>query len=77
MVFRWFINEYLDITPMVSKISHKKQSIFLCDICGLGYKKQETAEECEEYCKTYHSCSIEITSKAIFYPKNAGIKESK
>jgi hypothetical protein len=42
--------------------------IFICDICGLGYLDKKTAEECEEWCRKTHTCSIEITKKAVYFP---------
>jgi hypothetical protein len=43
--------------------------VFLCDICGLGYADKETAQECEDYCRTHHgSCSAEISQKAVYLP---------
>ena len=37
--------------------------------------KIETAEECEDYCRTYSSCSIKITAKAVYIPMEPKIKE--
>ncbi|NWF86928.1 hypothetical protein HXY32_03870 [Candidatus Bathyarchaeota archaeon] len=44
------------------------KSLFLCEMCGLGYLEKETAEKCEEWCKKTGTCSIEITKKAVYLP---------
>ncbi|CAE6500863.1 DUF7128 family protein [Candidatus Nitrosotenuis uzonensis] len=50
---------------MVKTIERENQQIHQCNECGLGYEDLETAERCENHCKTYNSCSLEITSHAI------------
>jgi len=59
---------------MVTERAHEGKSVFLCDICGLGYKDRGTAEECEDYCRTHNSCSIKITEKAVYFPEEPKIK---
>ena len=54
---------------MVSEKVHEGKRIFTCGICGFGYEKKEIAIECEDFCRIYKSCRIEITSKAVFYPE--------
>lgn len=54
---------------MVSPKEHEGETIFICDLCGFGYKDRDTAESCEEYCAEYNSCSIEITRSAVYFPK--------
>jgi hypothetical protein len=47
-----------------------EKTVFLCDICGLGYADRETAQECEDYCKAHPgSCSVEISKKAVYLPE--------
>jgi hypothetical protein len=49
------------------KIGNK--TVFLCDICGLGYSEKYIAKDCEDYCKAHPgSCSVEITKKAVYFP---------
>ncbi len=59
---------------MVTESAHEGKPVFLCDICGFGYEVRETAEECEDYCRTYNSCSIKITEKAVYIPEEPKIK---
>jgi hypothetical protein len=54
---------------MVSEKEVKGEKIFICDICGLGYREKETALSCEDYCDRYKSCSIEITKDAVYFPE--------
>ncbi len=54
---------------MVSQKEHEGEIIFICDLCGFGYRKRETAESCEEYCAENQSCSIEITKDAVYIPE--------
>jgi hypothetical protein len=54
---------------MVTKKTINGKSIFVCDICGLGYLDKETAQKCEDYCRAHAgSCIVEITKKAIYFP---------
>ena len=43
-----------------------RRGIYLCEECGLGHADERTATECEAYCKSHASCSIEITAKAVY-----------
>lgn len=53
---------------MVKKKAVSNQTIFVCEVCGLGYVDKETAQECESWCKRTGTCNIEITKKAIYVP---------
>jgi len=45
------------------------KTVFLCDICGLGYSEKRVAQECEDYCRAHKgSCSAEISKKAVYLP---------
>jgi len=54
---------------MVSERPHEGETIYTCDICGLGYRERAQAQSCEEYCEKYQSCSIEITKDVIYFPE--------
>jgi len=45
------------------------RTLSCCEECGLGYVDKRTAEKCEEWCKKYRSCSLEITKKAVYFPE--------
>jgi hypothetical protein len=54
---------------MVSEKQVNDKTVFLCDICGLGYADKKTAQDCEDYCKAHPgSCSAEIADKAVYFP---------
>jgi hypothetical protein len=57
------------LTSLVSEKKIGDKTVFLCDICGLGYEDRKTAQECEDYCRSHHgSCSAEISAKAVYTP---------
>jgi len=39
--------------------------LYQCKKCKLFYKDGNLAEQCEEYCKSHKSCSLEITKHAV------------
>jgi ABC-type uncharacterized transport system ATPase subunit len=53
---------------LVKKKKVNDQTVFLCEICGLGYSNKETAKQCEQWCRKTGTCSIEITKKAVYIP---------
>ncbi len=54
------------------------KTVFLCDICGLGYSEKNIAQDCEDYCKAHAgSCSVEITKKAVYFPDMPILPEEK
>ncbi len=50
---------------MVKKGTAEEKVIYFCDECGFGYLDEETAQKCEDWCFTHHSCSMEITQNAV------------
>jgi len=58
---------------MVREKTISNKTIFVCEVCGLGYVDKETARECEAWCRRTGTCNIEITKKAIYVP---GLPES-
>ena len=54
---------------MVSEKQHQGERLYICDVCGFGYRKKEQAESCEEYCARTNSCSIAITKDAVYFPE--------
>ena len=39
--------------------------LYQCKECKLYYKDKELAKKCEDFCKKYHACSLEITKHAV------------
>ena len=53
---------------MVDEMHRKGSSVYLCELCGYGYKSLETAEQCEEYCDTHETYSPDIHELAVIKP---------
>jgi hypothetical protein len=50
---------------MVKSIKKDGIVYYQCEACNMFYKEKELAQKCEDYCNKYHSCSLEITKKAV------------
>lgn len=50
---------------MVKEILKNKTKYYICEECQFAYSDKDVAKQCEDYCKKYKSCSLEITKKAI------------
>lgn len=50
---------------MVSEKIIDGKTYYQCDICKFYYKTRELAQQCEDFCNKYKSCSIEITKQAV------------
>ena len=54
---------------MVKEMQFEGRTIFICEICGLGYLEEKVAQDCEDYCREHPgSCSAEISKKAVYFP---------
>ncbi len=42
-----------------------KTKLYTCFECGLSYKDIDLAKKCQEWCKKYDSCNLEITKHAV------------
>lgn len=54
---------------MVFEKEHGGGKVYICYLCGYGYRDRETAERCEEWCAVHKSCNIEITKNAVYIPE--------
>ncbi len=43
----------------------KEEKLFQCPECGLHYTDEQTAKECEAFCKAHNACSLEISQKSV------------
>lgn len=50
---------------MVKEIKKDENKYYICEECDFAYKEKELAKKCEDWCKKYHSCNIEITKNAV------------
>lgn len=54
---------------MVTEKKVDGKTIFVCDICGLGYLNREIAQKCEDWCgKNPGTCNLQISQKAVYSP---------
>ena len=50
---------------MVKKEIINGKKYYMCEICKFYYNEKKWAEKCENFCKKYNACSIEITGHAV------------
>jgi len=50
---------------MVKKMMFKDKRVYECEECKLRYKNRKYAKKCENWCKKYKSCNLDITKYAI------------
>lgn len=50
---------------MVKETNFKGREAFECEVCSFKYAERKVAEECEIFCRTHNSCSMEITKNAL------------
>jgi hypothetical protein len=41
------------------------KQLFQCLECGLHYETEETAKQCEAWCKKYDSCNLDIMKLSV------------
>jgi len=44
---------------------NQDKTVFKCEECNFYYVEEEWAKKCEEFCRKYKSCSLEITKHAV------------
>jgi len=50
---------------MVKEIQKNDKTYYVCESCNFAYKEKGWAEKCQAFCDKHHSCSLEITKKAV------------
>jgi|LWDU01.1.fsa_nt_gi hypothetical protein len=50
---------------MVKRIKSKNEIYFQCESCNLCFEKEIIAKQCEDFCKKYKSCNLELIKNAI------------
>src|SRR3989344_6063057 len=43
----------------------KEENLFQCKECGLWYREEKLAKECQAWCSKHQSCNLEITKHAV------------
>ncbi len=59
---------------MPKEINHQGKTFYQCQECGLSYETKELAESCENWCKEYKSCNLEIVKNAVKLEKSNNLK---
>ena len=54
----------MGIKMVEEKIVNDK-NYFKCSICGFFYKEEQLAQKCEDFCKAYNGCNLEITKRTV------------
>ena len=50
---------------MVKETKKSGETLYMCEECGFAYEQKEWAEKCQQWCKQYQSCILEITQHAV------------
>ena len=50
---------------MVKEIEKNSKKYFICELCNMAYNSKELAQKCEDWCRKYKSCNLEIIKHAI------------
>jgi len=50
---------------MVNQITKNNKTYYICAECNFAYKDKETAQKCEDWCRKYKSCNLEIAKHSI------------
>ncbi len=43
----------------------EEKNIHKCEECGMSYKEEDLAKQCQAWCKEHGTCNVEITKNAI------------
>ncbi len=50
---------------MVKQTKKRDKLFYICEECGFVYKSKDMAQKCENWCKKYKSCNVDITKHAV------------
>lgn len=50
---------------MVKEEVWEGKKYFICEECKFSYESEEWAKKCEDWCKKYKSCNLEITKHSV------------
>ncbi len=50
---------------MVKETVKNNNKYYVCEECSFAYKDKRWAQKCQNWCKKYNSCNIEITKYAV------------
>jgi len=55
---------------VVKKLTKSGMALYVCEECGLKYRDMETAKKCEEWCRKYGACNLEIVQHAVEFKED-------
>jgi len=41
------------------------KEVYVCDICKFAYENEKLAKDCEKWCRSHNSCSLQISKSAV------------
>ena len=50
---------------MVKEKIKNNKKYYICEECSFAYNDKKWAQKCQNWCKKYNSCNIEITKHAV------------
>jgi len=50
---------------MVKKIDYEGKTYYQCEICLMYYESEKFAKECEDFCKKFKSCNVNLIKHAV------------
>ncbi len=50
---------------MVHSESFEGKTVFVCDACGLAYRDESIATQCQAYCLKHNACNLELMRHAV------------
>lgn len=50
---------------MVKQLNKNNKKVYLCEECNFIYPDKKIAKKCEDWCKKFHSCNVEITKYTV------------
>jgi hypothetical protein len=75
IVLIWYIKLRLKSLPFLDRqttpdavaptLEQASADLFQCPACRMRYKDKKWADQCFAWCKTYHSCNLEIIEHAV------------
>ncbi len=50
---------------MVTETKANGKVLYPCEACGFTYEQKEWAQKCQQWCRQYQSCNLDITQHAV------------
>ena len=50
---------------ILTQLNKMVKEVYICEICNFAYGDKRLAEKCQDWCKKYKSCSLEITKYSM------------